>query len=49
MSGERNFHPFWQKALSSSLTAPSEGSASTFGAHPRPETMLLFTGSLRSL
>jgi hypothetical protein len=44
-----HFHAFGQETFATTLTASREGGASTFGAHARAETVLLFPGSLGPL
>jgi hypothetical protein len=46
---ERHFHALGKKAFAAALAAPGERRTATFGAHPGAETMLLFSGPLRSL
>jgi hypothetical protein len=46
---EVHFHAFREKAFAAALTASGESRATTFGAHPGAETMLLFPGPFRSL
>jgi hypothetical protein len=38
-----------QEALTPALAPPGEGGASTFRAHPRAKSVLLFPGALRAL
>jgi hypothetical protein len=44
-----HFHTLRQKPFTSALTTTGKRGASTFGAHARTKTMLLFPGSLGSL
>jgi hypothetical protein len=46
MPGEGDFDPFRQKTLSPPLPTSGQCCPAAFAAHPRTETMLLFTGSL---
>lgn len=49
MPREMYFHAFGQETFATTLTAPGESGASTFGAHPCAETVLLFPGSFGPL
>jgi hypothetical protein len=49
MPREMHLNAFRQQAFATALTTPGKGGASTFGAHPGTETMLLFSGPFRSL
>jgi hypothetical protein len=44
-----HFHALGQETFAATLTTAGESRASTFGAHARAETVLLFPGSLGSL
>jgi hypothetical protein len=44
-----HFHALGQETLTATLTTPGECGATTFGAHARAKTVLLFPGSLGSL
>jgi len=44
-----HFRTLGQETLTTTLTTTSKGSAATFRAHARAETVLLFPGSFGSL
>src|SRR3954471_5079108 len=49
MTSEVALHALRKQALTTTLTAASEGGTPTFGAHASAEPVLLFAGSFRAL
>jgi len=45
MASEVTINPLRQETLPAPLTAPRQGSATSFGPHPGPKTVLLFARS----
>jgi hypothetical protein len=46
MPREMFLNAFWQQTLATALTSPRERGSSTFGAHARAKTVLLFSSAL---
>jgi hypothetical protein len=49
VAGVLNFRALRQQPFTAALATTSERSATTFGAHPRTETVLAFPGAFRAL